>query len=81
MIETAQQGRVFRALADESIPIFLVKLHRSEVSFAVDGAMVAGVEACIQGLQLEYTVRRDLALALGIDLSQPADAGLPVFGA
>lgn len=54
--------RVFRALAERSIPIFLIKLHHSAVSFAVEGVRVPDVERSLQGVALECAARRDLAL-------------------
>lgn len=54
--------RVFRALADASIPIFLIKLHRTAVTFAVAETHVPEVEACMDQLAYPCTVRRDLAI-------------------
>jgi len=59
---TGRLARVFRALADASIPIFLIKLHHSAVSFAVEGARVPDVERCLRDLGLASASRRDLAL-------------------
>jgi aspartokinase len=54
--------RVFRALADEGIPIFLIKLHSTAVSFAVASARVPHIEECLRRIGHEYSVRPDLAL-------------------
>jgi aspartate kinase len=54
--------RVFRTLADESIPLFLIKLHRSAVTFAVDGMFVPRLETCIERAGFGIRTRRDLAL-------------------
>jgi len=59
---TAGIQRVVRTLADEGIPIFLIKLHRTAVSFAVDGGRVPEVERCLQAIGVDVRVRRDLAL-------------------
>jgi aspartate kinase len=52
----------FRKLAERGIPIFLIKLHSTAVSFAVAEGHVAGVESCLRDVARESRVRRDLAL-------------------
>src|SRR5690349_16529069 len=54
--------RVFRTLADENIPLFLIKLHRTAVSFAIESAHVPRLQACLQGVASDCTVRPDLVL-------------------
>jgi aspartokinase len=54
--------RVFRTLADESIPIFLVKLHHTEVSFALEEAQIPLVESCLAAQGFEISTRRNLVL-------------------
>ncbi|MGC8666617.1 MAG: ACT domain-containing protein [Chthonomonadales bacterium] len=55
-------ARLFRQVADEGIPIFLIKLHRSAVSFAVRGDALERVEALLTSKGERYRARRDLAL-------------------
>ncbi len=55
-------ARLFRQVADEHIPIFLIKLHRSSVSFAVRGDALERVEALLASKGERYRARRDLAL-------------------
>ena len=54
--------RVLSLLAAESIPIFLIKLHRTAVTFAVDGALTPRVESCLNNHGIQIRTRRDLAL-------------------
>jgi aspartokinase len=54
--------RVFQALAHENIPIFLIKLHRTAVTFAVESVHVPRVEACLSPIALECVTRPYLAL-------------------
>lgn len=64
----AEQGRtedilrVFRTLASASIPIFLIKLHRAAVSFALNAQQLPEAERCLQAAQFAYSVRPDLAV-------------------
>jgi aspartate kinase len=59
---TENMQRAFRALASHSIPIFLIKLHRSAITFAVNEALVPKVEGCLQSISITSRVRKDLAL-------------------
>ena len=54
--------RVFRTLADESVPIFLIKLHRTAVTFAMEESQIPHVERCMAAIGFECRVRPDLAL-------------------
>ena len=54
--------RVFRTLADQDIPIFLIKLHRSAVTFAVKEELIPRVEQCLKDVAIACRSRRDLAL-------------------
>src|SRR5258708_15284952 len=54
--------RVFQALAKHEIPIFLIKLHRSAVTFAVNEDLVSSVEQSLQGVALACRARKNLAL-------------------
>ena len=53
---------VFRTLADESIPIFLIKLHRTAVTFAMEEAQIPHVERCMATIGFQCRVRPNLAL-------------------
>lgn len=55
-------ARLFRQVADKGVPIFLIKLHRSAVSFAVRGDALERVEALLSSEGTSYRARRDLAL-------------------
>lgn len=54
--------KVFRALAADGIAIFLIKLHPTAVSFAIDRDRVAAVEACLKKAGLTWTARNDVAI-------------------
>ena len=54
--------RVLAALAQERIPIFLIKLHADTITFAVAGDRLPDVERCLSGSAIACAVRRDLAL-------------------
>lgn len=59
---TGRVLRTFRTLADESIPVFLIKLHRTAVSFAVEASHVPHVEQCLRDVAFECAARPNLAL-------------------
>ena len=59
---TENMQRVFRALASRNIPIFLIKLHRTAITFAVNEALVPQVEECIRAISMTCRARKDLAL-------------------
>ncbi len=59
---TERIQRVFRLLADQSIPIFLIKLHPAAVSFALDAARMPEVDRCLRDVAVDCKIRRDLAL-------------------
>ncbi len=54
--------RVFHILADNQIPIFFIKLHRSVVTFAVEGEHLDATESALRPLGWEMVVRCGLAL-------------------
>jgi aspartokinase len=54
--------RVFQLLSERSIPIFLIKLHRTAVTFAVAGNQLPEVETCLQDVAEGMLARRGLAL-------------------
>jgi aspartokinase len=54
-------GILFRALADEGIPIFLIHLHARSVTFAVEANMLPQAEACLSRLHFEASIRHNLA--------------------
>jgi aspartate kinase len=54
--------RLFRAVADAGIPVFLAKLHGQEVSFAVEAERLSDVERVLAGTGYAYRARRDLAI-------------------
>lgn len=53
---------LLRLLADASVPIFLVKLHHTAVTFALEGKYLPAAEACLSAEGFFVTSRRDLAL-------------------
>ncbi|MCL5283892.1 MAG: hypothetical protein M1330_04170 [Armatimonadetes bacterium] len=53
---------VFKAMAAQHIPIFLIKLHRTVITFAVRGEFAAVANEAIQPLAFEVTTRNDLVL-------------------
>lgn len=59
---TDRVERVFHTLAEENVPLFLIKLHHSAVSFAVAGKQVAHVEKCMRGVAFDCLVRPNLVL-------------------
>ena len=59
---TDEVRKVFRALADGRIPIFLIQIHPHGVSFAVEAEQVASVRKCLAALNLDSSSRADLAI-------------------
>src|SRR5688572_14830834 len=53
---------VLRTVADQAIPIFLIKLHRGAVTFAMESAEVRRLEACFTKQGYDFKVRHDLVL-------------------
>ncbi len=53
---------IFRRLADAHIPVFLVKLHRAAVTFAIEAEKIPDVENCISDLNLGLVSSPDVAL-------------------
>lgn len=54
-------GSVFRALAEEAIPIFLIHLHARSVSFAIEESMLSKAQACLSRLSFDTSIRHNLA--------------------
>jgi aspartate kinase len=54
--------RAFRVLSDAQVPIFLIKLHRTAVSFGMAGIDVPALERALDEAGFPYTARRDLAI-------------------
>lgn len=54
--------QLFRILAEANIPIFLIKLHRTAVTFAMAGADVVQAEAALASAGLKAKTRHDLAI-------------------
>src|SRR5579871_701651 len=75
---TERIQQVFRALSEAQIPIFLVKLHRRAVSFALVVADVPGAEKALHGLGLETRTRVDLAIVAVLAASMRAVSGVMV---
>src|SRR5947207_15068934 len=59
---TSRIQRIFRILAEQSIPIFLIKLHRSAVTFAVEASQIPDVQRCLAGVATGFKTRQDLSL-------------------
>jgi len=69
---------VFVTLAEADTPIFLVKLHRRAVSFALVAADVPRAEQALRGLGLELRIRTDLAIVAVLAASMRAVSGVMV---
>src|SRR2546429_593013 len=50
-------SRVFRTLGDAEIPVFLIKLHGSAVTFAVEARHVGSVESALSGIAVDCSSR------------------------
>ena len=61
-LRSARVLQVFRILANSGVPIFLTKLHRTAITFAVVGADLPRVESALKTVGLQTSARRDLAL-------------------
>ncbi|HZO88091.1 MAG TPA: hypothetical protein VFB38_07090 [Chthonomonadaceae bacterium] len=61
-LRTARILQTFRALAQANVPVFMVKMHHSAVTFAMAGAEMARAEAALAEAGLEAKTRRDLAV-------------------
>ena len=53
---------VLRTVANESIPIFLIKLHRGAVTFALESSQIPRLESCLRDVGFEFRVRQNLVL-------------------
>jgi aspartate kinase len=56
--------QVFRVCADAGISIFLIKLHRTAVTFAVAGADVTRAETTLEQAGFQARTRRNLTLVV-----------------
>ena len=70
--------QVFRVLADAGVPIFLVKLHRTAVSFSLVGADMPRAEAALHDAGLQPRARLNLAIVAVIAASMRAVSGVMV---
>lgn len=59
---TEQALLVFRTLADAGVPIFLIKLHRRAVSFAIDAAQEERVTVALVEVGMACSARHDLVI-------------------
>ena len=75
---TGRISRIFRTLADSAIPIFLIKLHGSAVTFAVAAQHVAAVQTALTGIALDCTARDGLALVTVVATSMRDLTGVMV---
>lgn len=63
--DEGRTGRILhllRTVADQSVPIFLIKLHRSAVTFALESSEVPQLEKCLTAEGYDFKVRHDLVL-------------------
>jgi aspartate kinase len=70
--------RIFQALTNAGVPIFLIKLHRTAVSFALTGADVSRAEATFETAGFVGRTRRDLAMVVVKAASMRDVAGIMV---
>jgi aspartokinase len=54
--------RLLRILADAEVPIFLIKLHRTAVTFAVEHRFMTQTEHCLREIPGGYASRSDLVM-------------------
>lgn len=59
---SAQLGRLFQSLAQAAVPIFLIKLHATSATFAVETASVDAAVAAVSAAGLNAASRQGLAL-------------------
>lgn len=59
---TQRIQRLLRTLADNDIPIFLIKLHRKSISFALASSHVPRAEHCLSELAGPWRMLPDLSL-------------------
>jgi len=59
---TASIQKTFNVLAEAGIPLFLVKLHQTSVTFAVAGYDLPNAEKALSAADLKMKTRRDLAV-------------------
>lgn len=70
--------RLFRAVADAGIPLFLIKLHRTSVTFALAGPYVERAAAALRHAGYEVSTRRDLAMVTVVASSMREMSGIMV---
>jgi aspartate kinase len=79
--ESARSGQiaqVFRTLSDANVAIFLVKLHRSAVSFALVAADMPRAEEALRTLGTQTRARFNLAIVAVLAASMRAVSGVMV---
>lgn len=59
---TGSISRLLHELSDAEVPIFLIKLHRKAVTFALAGEHVDRTEHALRQADIRATMRRDLAI-------------------
>ncbi len=62
VLRASRQIHIFRTLTDADVPIFLVKMHRTVVTFALAGSDLAKAQEALEAANFKATTRRDLAL-------------------
>jgi len=70
--------QVFHTLANAQVPIFLVKLHRTAVSFALVAADLTRAESVMKMAGMSMRTRSDLAIVAVIAASMRAVSGVMV---
>ena len=61
-LRASRQLDVFRTLTEAEVPVFLVKMHRTVVTFALAGSDLENAEKALETAGFKATTRRDLAL-------------------
>ena len=61
-LRSSRINHVFQVLANADIPIFLIKMHRTAIAFALAGGHLAQAEAELAEHGASPVVRRDLAI-------------------
>ena len=61
-LRASRQLYLFQTLTNAGIPVFLVKMHRTAVTFALAGSDLAEAQQALESSGFKATTRRDLAL-------------------
>jgi aspartokinase len=69
---------LFNTVAKAGIPLFLIKLHRSSVTFALAGAYLERAAEVLQAAGYDVSTRRDLAMVTVVASSMREMAGIMV---